>query len=523
MRSDTHARLSICPIVADPDATITDALVPSIGERTLEDWVAIKRSQRMANERRRANANLVCPVDDSSGAVPNAQDSSVGERTFADWIAIRCPQRMANENVVCPVDDGSGAVPNAQNTATDGGSTVIAMAETPVRQPLAIAQAPPASMPAASYSFNALTELRRRGAAAAAHFAPSASPSRPSAAEQVAGGIAQYEKRIREINSWAKDRGSFFKFIANIASMIDKRIGLERMMLLAVTWYSLGPARRQSLINAMRVLFARWRDASTFLVHVARSPMSLLPPAVRLALAHAKYAYAGATIAAIKILSAVSARHDSRRLGAALPTVPEESASVASSFLGRILCITESDHTIADVLNRASGFIPCLEPIVEHLYEREYQSWCERCSQPAIGCDCTACERCGKYDDGFDDLDRCVCDAHGLDLADAFVQMPLQGGVRVNAQLPDGVQQNVPNDAQSMTFRMLECLEQGGSCINDPYLRSARRAIESYADSLAAGRIRSPSSIMIGTHTVPSEQGGQYPTQHVLTRGGRLL
>ena len=227
MRSDTHARLSICPIVADPDATITDALVPSIGERTLEDWVAIKRSQRMANERRRANANLVCPVDDSSGAVPNAQDSSVGERTFADWIAIRCPQRMANENVVCPVDDGSGAVPNAQNTATDGGSTVIAMAETPVRQPLAIAQAPPASMPAASYSFNALTELRRRGAAAAAHFAPSASPSRPSAAEQVAGGIAQYEKRIREMNSWARDRGSFFKFITNIASMIDKRSGSE--------------------------------------------------------------------------------------------------------------------------------------------------------------------------------------------------------------------------------------------------------------------------------------------------------
>ena len=148
------------------------------------------------------------------------------------------------------------------------------MAETPVRQPLAIAQAPPASMPAASYSFNALTELRRRGAAAAAHFAPSASPSRPSAAEQIAGGIAQYEKRIREMNGWAKDRGSFVKFIANVASMIDKRIGLERMMLLAVTWYSLGPARRRSLINAMRVLFARLYDADCALANVTAASSS---------------------------------------------------------------------------------------------------------------------------------------------------------------------------------------------------------------------------------------------------------
>ena len=279
--------------------------------------------------------------------------------------------------------------------------------------------------------------------------------------------------------------------------------------------------------------------------------MSLLPPAARLALAQAKYVYAGATIIVIKILSAVNARHDSRRLGAVLPTVPEESTSaapsMASSLLGSILCITESDHTIADVLNRASGFIPCLEPIVEHLYEREYQSWCERC---------------GKYD-SFDDLHQCVCDAPGLDLADAlvqmplqdgvrvdaldladaFVQMPLQNSVRVDARLPDGMPHRVPIeprvpidehshrvtiDAQSMTSHMLECSEQGGSCIvqpsrlpasahkrvNDSYLRLARRAIESYADALSAGRIRPPSSIMIGTHTVPSEQGGQYPTQH---------
>ena len=59
MRSDTHARLSICPIVADPDAKITDALVPSVGERTFEDGVAIRRSQRIANEKRIANENVV--------------------------------------------------------------------------------------------------------------------------------------------------------------------------------------------------------------------------------------------------------------------------------------------------------------------------------------------------------------------------------------------------------------------------------------------------------------------------------
>ena len=203
--------------------------------------------------------------------------------------------------------------------------------------------------------------------------------------------------------------------------------------------------------------------------------------------------------------------------------MPEESTSGASSVLGRILCITKSNHTIADVINRASGFLPCLEPIVERLYEHEYRSWCERCSQPAIGCDCTACEHCGKYNDGFDDLNQCVCDAHGLDLTDTFVQMHLLVGVHVNAQLPDGVQRNVPDDAQSMTFQMLECLEQGGSCINDSYLRSARRAIESYADSLAAGRVRSPSSIMIGMHTMPSEQGGQYPAQHAHQGGSTTM
>ena len=92
----------------------------------------------------------------------------------------------------------------------------------------------------------------------------------------------------------------FYKMLTSLASVIDRRIGLDRALLIAVTWYSLGSARRQAFIDALRAVFTRLRNMSTPVTQLMHAPVSLLPPTMRVVLAQARVAYAGATFAILK-------------------------------------------------------------------------------------------------------------------------------------------------------------------------------------------------------------------------------